>query len=730
MIALLQTARICLFLITVTTFLSVTLGAKSLGADSRPNIILFLADDMGPGDTSAYQDWTGNSDGEQIKTPVMERLAASGVRFIDAHSPAAVCNPTRISLLRGGRPVDRPQHFGVSLPTVLKRAGYRTYGVGKWHVFFESGGDYHYETPIKLGPIDFGFDHYTGTQHNIAHSPAFIVDRSYHRFDETSGTLVPNRSSTPPGYSRPGGPYEGICTQIWLDAAREYLGKHAPSGAQADKPFFLYYPSHANHNHCYSPETLDGIPIVGACKTADGRLLKTNRNDLKVARSEMVYENDVALSLLLQWLEKTDDPRNSGQKMIANTLIIFTSDNGANVDPGAPGVGPMSGHKGMIEEGGHRVPFIASWPARIPKGKTSTLPVSLLDLYATFASIADEQLSDDEGPDSCDMSAALLDPDYNQRDFGPFVAQKLYPDNCSIRAGDYKISWLTKNTEFHSLYDVVNDIGEQQNLLGLPEFEQLEARLKNEANAFLKRGKLPVKGAGRGRFDGRAHAGPEVAPVGGPNIRVARRENSKTSLPASNNKRDKRVHLFLCSGQSNMKNLDLAVSFTPTLKKAFPNDEIIVVKAAYGGRPIARWVPRAKIYQELLEKAKVATKGKDVDTISFIWMQGERDHQEDETTAAYKTNLEALYKQLYEDLGRNDIRWVIGRISDARVGTPNWDRIREIQVEVADSRPLASWIDTDDLNGPSNGVHCPPNGYKKMGTRFATAAIELLQQGQ
>lgn len=202
---------------------------------------------------------------------------------------------------------------------------------------------------------------------------------------------------------------------------------------------------------------------------------------------------------------------------------------------------------------------------------------------------------------------------------------------------------------------------------------------------------------------------------------------SSASTDAANETRGERVHLFLCSGQSNMKNLDLSVSFTPTLKKAFPDDEIIVVKAAYGGRAIARWVPRAKIYNELLEKAKAATKAKNVDTVTFIWMQGERDHQEDETTAAYKTNLETLYGQLTEDLNRNDIHWVIGRLSDARLGTPNWDKIREIQVEVADAQPLAAWIDTDDLNGPNDGVHCPPEGYREMGVCFAGKAIALIR---
>jgi len=188
------------------------------------------------------------------------------------------------------------------------------------------------------------------------------------------------------------------------------------------------------------------------------------------------------------------------------------------------------------------------------------------------------------------------------------------------------------------------------------------------------------------------------------------------------------LHLFILSGQSNMKNMDPDVSFTPTIKRAFPDDEVIVTKVAYGGRPISRWVPRAKIYTELLERVEEDTAGKEISTVTFVWMQGERDHQEDVTTQMYKTNLETLYQQLTEDLHRDDINWVIGRLSDARVGTPNWDAIREIQVDVAEKHSRAAWIDTDDLNGPENGVHCPPEGYEEMGNRFANRAIALIQQ--
>ena len=200
--------------------------------------------------------------------------------------------------------------------------------------------------------------------------------------------------------------------------------------------------------------------------------------------------------------------------------------------------------------------------------------------------------------------------------------------------------------------------------------------------------------------------------------------SSLSTTPASG----RRTHLFLCSGQSNMKNLDLNVSFTPALKRAFPEDEVIVTKVAYGGRAIARWVPRGKIYKELLTEAKAATAGKKIDTVTLVWMQGERDHQEDATTRSYKRNHETLYGQLTEDFKRDDINWVIGRLSDARLGTANWDAIRQIQIDVADKHPRAAWIDTDDLNGPTNAIHCPPEGYKQMGTRFAEKAVGLIKQ--
>ncbi|TWU31744.1 sulfatase-like hydrolase/transferase [Novipirellula artificiosorum] len=484
-----------------TTLLAIAMFActgAANGADSRPNIILFLADDMGQGDTSAYQDFTRNPDKSQVHTPTMERLAASGLLFTDGHSPAAYCNPTRISLLRGRRTVSKPEQFGTPLPAMLQRAGYRTYGVGKWHVFFQKGADFHASSPIKLCALDFGFDHYTGTQHNITKSPAFHVDRAYQRYDAQTRSLVPNHSKDAPGYGNPGGPHEPICQQIWLNTARGYMDAHAAAGGHADQPFFLYYPSHANHNKLLPASDLDGVPVKGACQTADGRALSTDRDSLRLDRSEMIYENDVAIGRLLKWLGETDDPRNPGEKMLANTLFIFSSDNGANEQAGRLANGRLSENKGSIEEGGHREPFIVSWPKRIPAGVTSSTQISLLDMFATLAAVAGEELADDEALDSFNMLDAFLHPETAQpRPKGIYAAQSLRPAHLMIRDGDFKIVWeTTKPLTFTGLYDLRKDLAESRNLLGNPEFAQVEKKLKQQARTFLKDGRSrPRNGA-------------------------------------------------------------------------------------------------------------------------------------------------------------------------------------------------------------------------------------------
>jgi hypothetical protein len=200
-------------------------------------------------------------------------------------------------------------------------------------------------------------------------------------------------------------------------------------------------------------------------------------------------------------------------------------------------------------------------------------------------------------------------------------------------------------------------------------------------------------------------------------------------------------HLFILSGQSNMAGLKPEVSFTPAVEKAFGKENVIVVKEATGGQPISRWYTGAKtgegttadFYKNILTKVEAAIAGKTIKTITFVWMQGERDAKTG-THDAYLDNLTGLIEKLRTDLKHKEMNFIIGRISDFGMGNPNWVSVRETQVKVAEDDPRGAWLDTDDLNdlpnkngaGTRNDLHMSKEGYVTMGQRFAEKAIALI----
>lgn len=202
----------------------------------------------------------------------------------------------------------------------------------------------------------------------------------------------------------------------------------------------------------------------------------------------------------------------------------------------------------------------------------------------------------------------------------------------------------------------------------------------------------------------------------------------------------RRVHLFILSGQSNMATLNPEVSFTPTIAKAFPGDEIIVVKDAHSGQPIGRWYTGgeglsgqalrrgASLYSLVMEKVKAAVEGKKIDTVTFVWMQGEADAKQGHA-AVYAARLKGLIEQLRTDLGRPDMNCVIGRLSDHGLThkIPGWQEVRQAQEEVANADPHSAWVDTDELNGPNDALHYMGKGRLILGERFALKAIDLIR---
>ncbi|MFT5515107.1 MAG: hypothetical protein ACI80V_001229 [Rhodothermales bacterium] len=208
-------------------------------------------------------------------------------------------------------------------------------------------------------------------------------------------------------------------------------------------------------------------------------------------------------------------------------------------------------------------------------------------------------------------------------------------------------------------------------------------------------------------------------------------------------------HLFILSGQSNMAGLDPDESFTPAVVAAFGEGNVIVVKDAAGGQPIRRWYKNWKpaegdgpeatgdLYDRLMAKVDSATAHTHIRSLTFVWMQGERDAREAHGQV-YGGSLRGLLDQLRGDLGREDINAVIGRLSDFDMDNaryPHWTMIREAEVAFADENPWGAWVDTDDLNDGKNrqgndienDLHMSGKGYRILGERFALESIALIK---
>lgn len=212
---------------------------------------------------------------------------------------------------------------------------------------------------------------------------------------------------------------------------------------------------------------------------------------------------------------------------------------------------------------------------------------------------------------------------------------------------------------------------------------------------------------------------------------------------------DDGVHLFVLSGQSNMQGHRPQEAFTPAVSAALGKANVIVVQDALGGQPIQRWVkdwksPDGKpskssgdLYDRLMSKVRPEIQGKQLASVTLVWMQGERDAKM-KWGSVYEESLIGLHRQFSRDLGRNDVNFVIGRLSDYDLKNeryPDWTRVREIQVKVAESDPRFAWVNTDDLNDGVNragrsirdDLHYSADGYKTLGKRFAETALELIR---
>lgn len=441
---------------------SFSLVSFASAASPHPNIVYILADDLGYGDVSCYNAQS------KIQTPHVDRLAAEGVRFTDAHTPSAVCTPTRYGILTGRYAwrtrlkyrvldgldpplIDADQ---LTVPQLLQQHGYHTACVGKWHLGMQwtdtdgnpvpavsierkspprSGSDVDYTRAITGGPTDRGFDRYFGISASLNMSPFCFIenDRPVRLPTLHQPKIATEFISVDEGVRSPDFTIAAVMPRLAGEAV-DYLEQRSKQNPR--QPFFLYAPLTSPHL-----PVIPNVEYLGSSSAGH--------------YGDFVVETDAFVGAVLDALDRT------GQA--DNTIVIFTSDNGGLYHYWQPqesddvkhyqssargkyvqqfghqGNAHLRGTKADIWEGGHRVPFVVRWPGKTPAGTTSDQLIELTDLMATCAGILGVDLPDGAGPDSRNALPAILgNGDTPVRDFA--VHHSLWGE-FAIRRGPWKL---------------------------------------------------------------------------------------------------------------------------------------------------------------------------------------------------------------------------------------------------------------------------------------------------
>jgi arylsulfatase A len=453
--------------------------AGTVGA--APNVVVFMADDFGSGCVNAY-----GAPEELVKTPNLNRLAESGMRFTNANTPASICSPTRYALLTGRYAWRGPLPFGVvnvfdpmvvetdreTLPNYLKKKGYSTAQIGKWHLGYTDQKRVDFTEKLSPGPNDIGFDYHFGLPQNL--------DDMLRVWIENDG-VYGLRSSKMSPYAKCfyGAPYLGFdAPQRNCEEASEFLTERAVQWLEKqpnDKPFFLYFASPATHHPIVPSDRMRGKSNCGAY-------------------GDFIQDLDWSFGQIVQTLETMG--------VMDNTVIIFTADNGSDL-PGdksrpegqaiAAGLSPNSifrGDKHTIYEGGGRVPLMVRWDGKIKPGFVTDHMVSIVDVFATVADLVNGKMVPlPDAEDSSSFALTLMGKKQNPRN--PMVGTNAAGIQ-SIRSGPWKYIDGTfpdnvpenllkafRKQAVAALYDLDKDPSEENNVINdYPEVvQQLQAIL-------------------------------------------------------------------------------------------------------------------------------------------------------------------------------------------------------------------------------------------------------------
>ncbi|WP_138990757.1 arylsulfatase [Larkinella sp. C7] len=462
-------------------------------AQQKPNIVLIYADDLGYGDLSCYG-------ATKVKTPNIDRVAAEGLRFTNAHATSATCTPSRYSLLTGQYawrktgtgiapgdaalliPTNR-----VTLPGMLQRAGYQTGVVGKWHLGLGPKGGPDWNGDIKPGPLEIGFNYsfllpatgdrvpcvYVENHRIVGLNPSDPVQVSYKDPIGTEPTGRANPELLKMMYSHGHdqtiingvsriGYMSGGKSARWVDEemADVLTGKvNQFIETNQKSPFFVYFSTHDIHVPRMPHSRFVGKSGMGP-------------------RGDAILQLDYCVGEVMKTLERL------GLK--DQTLVIISSDNGPVVDDGYQDeavtklgghtpAGPLRGGKYSAFDAGTRVPFIVRWPGKVKAGTSGAL-LSQVDLLASLAVLTGQKVGEGEATDSFNTLNALLGKDPKGRDY---VIEHALNNTLSIVKGNWKYiepsqgPAVQKNTNTElgnhphpQLYDLKMDLRETKNVAG------------------------------------------------------------------------------------------------------------------------------------------------------------------------------------------------------------------------------------------------------------------------
>jgi len=450
----------------------------SFGQQQKPNVIYILADDLGIGDVSVF------NKASKINTPNIDALAASGMRFTDAHSGSAVCTPTRYGILTGRYAWRTHLQNGVlwsydtalinperkTVASVFKNSGYKTACIGKWHLGLgwqkNANNEIDFSKAVTTGPNTVGFDYSYIIGASLDLPPyVFIQDHQL-----TAPIIDTINETTVPGFWRKGPIAKGLQHKNVLTDITQKAVDYIQEQKNNKAPFFLYLPLTAPHTPILPTAGFEG---------------KSNINPY----ADFVLMTDAMLGKIMDALQAAG--------MDQNTMVVFTSDNGASPASDfktllAAGHDVSAGYRGAkadIFEGGHRIPFVVKWPQVIKANTVSDKTISLTDFYATVASFLHEKINSNEAEDSYSIMPLLT----NKTNLyaRPNIIHHSINGKFAIRSGHYKLifargsgGWsapteaaaLKQQLPPIQLYDLSKDPTEKNNIAGKK--PQIVAQLK------------------------------------------------------------------------------------------------------------------------------------------------------------------------------------------------------------------------------------------------------------